>query len=411
MSIFRSFRSTASPFLSRQWPANLKLLVDPVTGAPTGIESPNANGPDGIWTPVDLTAAQIASPTALMIADLNATYRLNVAPYTRYQSDGTTLQAVTAGGVFLPLAGGTVTGNVAVTGSTLLGSGTPTGNPYQFQSVKNADPSTLGADSRFNVFQDILTYSVDTNNTWEGLVKLTFINGPGASNGEINGIHSYVEYESDAKAAAVENYEASTLNKGQVTGIHAQYLGSFHNGLTGTAANVRGLRIGLVNDNTTPDVIGDWAAIENSPKSGLGSMPTAYRFIKNADTQAVINTMAGVIIGSLTIPGTGVLLDIHGTDSLSTTAVLQVHNAANQSAFIVNNDMSIVFANNLAKIAANGEITAPLVDYGSTTGLVLAKSASKLALYGGTPILKQTGVPVTAAGIHAALVALNVFAA
>ena len=29
-----------------------------------------------------------------MIADLNATYRLNVAPYTRYQSDGTTIVAL-----------------------------------------------------------------------------------------------------------------------------------------------------------------------------------------------------------------------------------------------------------------------------------------------------------------------------
>ena len=97
MTIFRSFRSTVTPFLSRKWPNNLKLLVDPITGAPTGIESVNANGPHGIWTPVDLTAAQIASPTAEMIADLNATYRLNVSPYTRYHSDGNTLVAAASG--------------------------------------------------------------------------------------------------------------------------------------------------------------------------------------------------------------------------------------------------------------------------------------------------------------------------
>lgn len=95
MTIFRSFQSTIAPFLSRKWPADLKLLVDPVTGSPTGIQSPNANGPHGIWSPVDLTAAQIASPTADMMADLSATYRLNVAPYTRYQSTGTGLIPLT----------------------------------------------------------------------------------------------------------------------------------------------------------------------------------------------------------------------------------------------------------------------------------------------------------------------------
>lgn len=93
MSIFRSFRSTVAPFAPRRIPNDLRLLVDPVTGSPVGIQSPNANGADGIWTPVDLTAAQIAVPTADMIADLNAVYRLNVAPYTRYQSNGTTLVA------------------------------------------------------------------------------------------------------------------------------------------------------------------------------------------------------------------------------------------------------------------------------------------------------------------------------
>lgn len=34
-----------------------------------------------------------------------------------------------------------------------------------------------------------------------------------------------------------------------------------------------------------------------------------------------------------------------------------------------------------------------------------------LSFYGGTPIAKQTGVPVTAQGIHDALVALNLFTA
>ena len=94
MPIFRSFRSTVAPFLSRTPWATLRYLVDPVTGAPTGVESPNANGPDGIWTPIDITVSQLAVPSALMIADINATYRLNEAPYGRYRSDGAVLVSV-----------------------------------------------------------------------------------------------------------------------------------------------------------------------------------------------------------------------------------------------------------------------------------------------------------------------------
>lgn len=94
IALFKSFRGSVTPFISTAWNNAFRLLVDPTTGAPVGLQSQNANGPDGIWTPIDLTAAQIAAPTALMLADINATYRLNVAPYTRYQSDGTALVAI-----------------------------------------------------------------------------------------------------------------------------------------------------------------------------------------------------------------------------------------------------------------------------------------------------------------------------
>ena len=89
--MFKAFLSTVTPPARRILSAYTRLLHDPVTGAPVGIENPNANGADGIFVPIDLTAAQIANPDPLMIADLNSTFRLNVAPYTRYQSNGTTL--------------------------------------------------------------------------------------------------------------------------------------------------------------------------------------------------------------------------------------------------------------------------------------------------------------------------------
>jgi len=44
-----------------------------------------------IATMVPLTAAEIASPSASILASRAATYYLNVAPYTRYQSDGSAL--------------------------------------------------------------------------------------------------------------------------------------------------------------------------------------------------------------------------------------------------------------------------------------------------------------------------------
>jgi hypothetical protein len=86
-----TFRSTVTPPTPETIRSTTRLLVNPNTGAPMGIENQSANGADAMITPIDITAAQLASPTAAMIADLDSTFRLNVAPYTRYQSNGTTL--------------------------------------------------------------------------------------------------------------------------------------------------------------------------------------------------------------------------------------------------------------------------------------------------------------------------------
>ena len=88
---FTSFFPTVRRWINTQWRQEYKLIIDNESGAPVGILSPNANGPEGIWAPVPLSQAQISSPTAAMIADLNATYQLNVAPYSRWRSDGTIL--------------------------------------------------------------------------------------------------------------------------------------------------------------------------------------------------------------------------------------------------------------------------------------------------------------------------------
>lgn len=91
LTMFRAFRSTVTAFTERMISSSDRWLTDPVTGAITGVQTQTANGPDARFVPVDITAAQLASPTPAMIADIDATYRLSIAPYPRYQSNGSSL--------------------------------------------------------------------------------------------------------------------------------------------------------------------------------------------------------------------------------------------------------------------------------------------------------------------------------
>ena len=89
--IFSAFRSTVTPYWDMLISSSDRWLVDNVTGAIVGVKNSRATGPDARFTPVDITAAQATAPSAAMVADLDATFRLNVPPYTRYQSDGAVL--------------------------------------------------------------------------------------------------------------------------------------------------------------------------------------------------------------------------------------------------------------------------------------------------------------------------------
>jgi hypothetical protein len=397
MTIFPSFRSTVTPFVPRNWPANLKLLVDPVTGAPAGIESPNANGPHGIWTPVDLTAGQIASPSTAMIADLNATYRLNVAPYTRYQSDGTTLQAVTAGGVFLPLAGGAVTGattfgaTVGVTGLTSanggikVGTGTLTGLAYTFQTAINADPSLLLPLNRQTMFQTTLTYSTTGTNIWEGLTS--FVNvaaAAGTAQGEINVMHAYANIALGATITAIENHESSLENFGSITGTAASYLAIMSNKSTGTASgSMFGMKAQLNQDNVTVGAVAQYYAIDNEPMSGAGSVPTIYGFIRNADPSGHIVSLGRMSLGTLTPPGAGELLHVIGSDNSGGTFPVQVISANANKTLLCANDNTVFFANLAAKIDGSGNFTG--VSYKVSTNQVVGARATGWTAMTGTP--------------------------
>lgn len=103
LPIFQSFYPTVVKWINSAWRDSFKVIVDNNTGAPIGLVSQNANGPQGIWAPTPLSEAQILAPSAAMLADLNATYQLNVAPYSRYYSDGTQLVPMSAeGGTVIP---------------------------------------------------------------------------------------------------------------------------------------------------------------------------------------------------------------------------------------------------------------------------------------------------------------------
>lgn len=89
--VFKSFMPTVVRWVSSAWRHEYRVLTDNNTGAPIGLVSPNANGPEGIWAPTPVSTAQVLSPSAEILADLNATYQLNESPYSRYRSDGVQL--------------------------------------------------------------------------------------------------------------------------------------------------------------------------------------------------------------------------------------------------------------------------------------------------------------------------------
>jgi hypothetical protein len=110
-----SFKSTVRPAFPRAIGPFDKWLSDPVTGAIVGVMNPNSGGKDIYFSPIPVTASQIQNPTAEMLAMVDATFALDVAPYTRYYSTGDLL-------IGLGLSGDVDFGGGAMTigGATLM---------------------------------------------------------------------------------------------------------------------------------------------------------------------------------------------------------------------------------------------------------------------------------------------------
>lgn len=103
LPIFQTFYPTAAKWINSAWRDSYKVVTDNRTGAPIGLVSQNANGPQGIWAPTPLSSSQIAAPGVEILADINATYQLDEAPYSRYRSDGGALVPIDGeGGTIIP---------------------------------------------------------------------------------------------------------------------------------------------------------------------------------------------------------------------------------------------------------------------------------------------------------------------
>jgi hypothetical protein len=274
-------------------------------------------------------------------------------------------------GPFLPLIGGNVTGPL------LLGTGTVSGDPYQFQSAISFDPSAAGASGtnyRRTMFNTTLTYAGTTTNVWEGVTAFTYVNGPGHANGEINGFHSYFQVNAGATMASAEGYETSMLNNGAI-GTFFGVLSQQHNGAAGTATQVWGISFNLENENVGAGSVGTYASINLEPLFGGGSTPTNYFLVRGNDPLASISTKGGLAVGGLSNPGPGAVI-INGIDTSGSSFPFQIKNSALTNVFLVDNAGTIHFID-----AAGAKIDITGTDNSSGTFPLTIKNLANTNLF------------------------------
>jgi hypothetical protein len=130
-------------------------------------------------------------------------------------------------------------------------------------------------------------------------------------------------------------------------------------------------------------------------------------------------TVAGAV--SIVSPSTTApALEINAPDG-SGVALIQAHGDGGVDAFFVSGDGNVSFQSGSGTIGLNvmNETATNLLNYRSGVGLgIYVGSAavhqllnSSLGFYGAAPVAQPTGVAVTAAAIHAALVSLGLITA
>jgi hypothetical protein len=223
--------------------------------------------------------------------------------------------------------------------SFLIGTGTLSGSAYQFQSALNLDPSAGASNSHYreNMANTTLTYTSGAQpaNTVEAFNSFVTVNGPNNAQGEINAMHAYVQINSGVVVTQIECIEASASNSGSVTTWDG-VLSIVTNGPSATAASLNGLVVGLTNQNTAAASIGNYTGFYMGAMIG-SSIPTDYYAIHNADSNASINTLGGVVIGSNT-PQAGPASYYQQTaDNSSGTYGFQIKNLSGSNLLYMNN--------------------------------------------------------------------------
>ena len=98
---FQTYFPSVVRWINIRWREQYRLIVNNDTAVPIGIVNQNANGAQGIWGLTPLSQDEVSAPSAAILADLGATYQLNVSPYSRFRSDGVTLLPLDAEGGFI----------------------------------------------------------------------------------------------------------------------------------------------------------------------------------------------------------------------------------------------------------------------------------------------------------------------
>jgi hypothetical protein len=294
----------------------------------------------------------------------------NTVKWTWSQVLGSSAPAIVSLFASPPAIGGTAPNTAAFT-TVLVGNGTTTGLPYQFQSAINFDPSTIGSPgyARETSFGTTLNYSTTTTNIWEGVISAITVNGPGTATGEINEFHASIVINSGADAGSMEGYEASTLNYG-TTGTWVGNLVIPQNQTTGSVGTYYGAKYQLSNANATAGAINLWSAIDIEPVTGGGSTPTGDYAIINRDSSASMVSLGSMSLGTLSKPSTisaNTLLNIAGLDNSAGTYSIVAKSLAGTSLFyVVNNGLAFLGG---ASFDGSGNITngAAYIRYGGAS--------------------------------------------
>ena len=154
--------STSEPTNQEFVSKSHEWLVDAQNNDLVGVRNYHGTGKDLRPLPIALTAAQIAAPSADILAATKYTYALNVAPFTRYVSNGTALVLLLDTAHIAQLASKLTEINVTV---GTLAAGDITGAAYVSLVSINATPGTQTTRTATQMFADQAIYPVGSSYT------------------------------------------------------------------------------------------------------------------------------------------------------------------------------------------------------------------------------------------------------